>query len=423
MKMMILTAVLLAGFSGPALAENVLDPDLAPLGEKLFFDKISDPDSMSCAECHGPKVGWTGPDPGTNKHGAVYRAAVPQRFGNRKPPSSGYATPAPPLYHDDDEGFIGGNFWDGRATGWLLGNPAADQALGPFLNPVEQNNEDRESVIAQVCWGKYADEFVSLFNEKVNASNPCDPANVDEAYGFIGLAIAAYEDSEDVNAYTSKYDYYLAGEADLTEQEMLGLEVFEVGCSECHTHEPGPGGEPPLFTNFTYYNLGTPKNPENPFYEMDQVFLDDGSAINPDGDFWIDPGLGGFLASLAEGNDWRSLPFVTNVADFTEEELLELAEENYGKHKVPTLRNVALRPGNGFPKAYMHNGVFKTLAEIVDFYSARIAMIDMGHHVPEVGENIETEELNDLGLTDEEKAALVAFMEILSDGWVPRGKK
>ena len=118
--------------------------DLAPnelLGKFLFFDKISSPDSMSCATCHAPSTGWTGPNPGINKHGSVYRGAVPQRFGNRKPPSAAYATLSP-IFHFDgaEELFVGGNFWDGRATGESLGNPAADQALGPFLNPVEHNN-------------------------------------------------------------------------------------------------------------------------------------------------------------------------------------------------------------------------------------------------------------------------------------------
>ena len=100
---------------------------------------------MSCATCHSPDVGWTGPNPSINKHGAVYRGAVPTRFGNRKPPSAAYATLSP-IFHFDGALFVGGNFWDGRATGERLGNPAADQALGPFLNPVEQNNSSKYAV-------------------------------------------------------------------------------------------------------------------------------------------------------------------------------------------------------------------------------------------------------------------------------------
>ena len=159
-----------------------------------------------------------------------------------------------------------------------------------------------------------------------------------------------------------------------------------------------------------------PKNPENPFYEMDEVFLDDGSPINPQGSAWIDMGLGGFLRLLADPSNqmWRSLPYVTNVKDLTNAELMLLAAENDGKHKVPTLRNVAKGFGKSFPKAYMHNGVFKSLKEVVHFYNTRD--VEMWP-APEVSQNVNTDELGDLGLTDAEEDAIVAFMETLSDGF------
>ncbi len=170
-------------------------------------------------------------------------------------------------------------------------------------------------------------------------------------------------------------------------------------CAACHPSEPGSSGEPPLFTDFTYDNLGVPRNPENPFYDMDEVFFDDGSAINPLGDAWVDEGLGGFL---------RSRP-----------EFAAYVDESIGKHKVPTLRNVDLRPGNGFTKAYMHNGVFKTLEEVVHFYNTRDVE---PWPEPEVAVNVNTDELGNLGLTAEEEAAIVAFMRTLSDGyWIPSG--
>ena len=74
------------------------------LGKALFFDKISSPDSMSCADCHAPSVGFTGPIPGINLFGSVYRGAVPERFANRKPPTVAYATFSPILHYDEDEG-------------------------------------------------------------------------------------------------------------------------------------------------------------------------------------------------------------------------------------------------------------------------------------------------------------------------------
>jgi len=74
---------------------------------------------------------------------------------------------------------------------------------------------------------------------------------------------------------------------------------------------------------------------------------------NPDGENWVDKGLGGFLE--------------------TTEEYTQYTQENMGKHKVPTLRNVDLRPYEGFVKAFMRNGVFKTLKEVVNFSNTRIS--------------------------------------------------
>ncbi len=386
-------------------SSQILSQELTPkeqLGKKIFFDKISSPDWMACANCHAPEVGFTGPIPGINKIQAIYFGAVPQRAGNRKPPSAAYATLSPIFHYDElEELFVGGNFWDGRATGEGLGNPAADQALGPFLNPVEQNNASKQAVLMQIAESQYAGLWEAVWGEPIAYETQ---AEIDQNYDRIGLAIAEYEASSEVNSFSSKYDYYLAGQAELTEQEAWGLELFnseEKGkCALCHTSEPGAGGEPPLFTDFTFDNLGTPKNPDNPFYDMDEVYLDDGTPINPLGGAWIDPGLGGFLSTRAE---WVSM-----------------ADDNMGKHKVPTLRNVAKAPGKVFPKAYMHNGVFKTLKEVIHFYNTR----DVETWLPaEVPENVNTDELGNLGLTDEEEDAIVAFLKTLSDGYDLRSMK
>ena len=314
------------------------------MGKKLFFDNISDPDWMACATCHASDTGWTGPVAGINLHGAVYRGAVPTRFGNRKPPSSAYATLSPNFYFDETEGlFVGGNFWDGRATGWGLGNPAADQALGPFLNPVEQNNPSKQSVCEQVAASSYA----SLVEDVWGAGSlDCSIGGIEATYDRIGLSIAEYEDSSEVNQFSSKFDRYMLGEVDLTEEESFGMLLFN-GKAQCDACHPAP-----LFTDFTYDNLGVPKNSENPFYEMDEEFLDDGSPINPEGSAWIDLGLGGFLRSLADpfNQTWRNLQFVTNIKDLTSAELMTLAAENDGKHKVPTLRNVARALEKNFQK-------------------------------------------------------------------------
>jgi cytochrome c peroxidase len=390
------------------------------LGKNLFFDKLSDPNGMACAACHDPKVGFTGPEAGTNLHGAVYKGAVPRRTGNRKPPSAAYATTAPVFHLDVDEGtFIGGNFWDGRATGYQLGNPAADQALGPFLNPVEQNNPSKMAVLEKVADSKYADLWESVWGQPVGYDTPDE---IDMNYDRIGLSIAAFEASSEVNQFSSKFDaFWRDAEAmgmdvddinmgnwgsyadlGLSMDELQGLALFndedKGKCSLCHVLEPYvvDGTElPPLFTDYTFDNLGVPRNPENPFYKMDKVYVD-GAPINPLGEEWVDLGLGGFL---------RNYPNTSWAA---------MAEENYGKQKVPTLRNVDKRPGSGFKKAYTHNGYFKTLKDVVHFYNTRDVE---DWPPPEVAENVNTDELGDLGLTNMEEDLIVVFMGTLSDGY------
>ena len=126
---------------------------------------------------------------------------------------------------------------------------------------------------------------------------------------------------------------------ELIPEENRGLRLFngKGKCSHCHTSK-SKQGEPPLFTEFDFDNLGVPRNPDNPWYEQ---------PFNPDGLDWVDEGLGGFLATRPE---W-----------------VNRAMENRGAQKVSTLRNVHLRPSPGFVKAYAHNGYFKSLKGIVHF--------------------------------------------------------
>ncbi len=389
---------LIFGASTAILAQsNSLTPK-EELGKEIYFDKISSPDKMACADCHSPKVGFTGPKAAINLHGAVYRGAVAQRFGNRKPPSAAYATNSPVFHYDGTEGiFIGGNFWDGRATGELLGNPAAEQAQGPFLNPLEHNNASKEDVLEQIANSKYAWMWEVVWGEPISTETYED---IETNYDRLGLTVAEYEASSEVNQFSSKYDYYLLGEADLTDQETWGLTLFNApdkgNCAACHPSNLGTGGELPLFTDYSFDNLGAPKNPENPFYDMDEVYLPNGEPINPLGDEWIDWGLGGFLETHPDPV-WQAM-----------------APQNMGKFKVPTLRNVDKRPGKGFPKAYLHNGAFKSLKDVVHFYNTRDVET---WPAPEVAVNINTDEMGNLGLTDEEEDAIVAFMATLSDGY------
>jgi cytochrome c peroxidase len=188
------------------------------LGKLLFFDmSLSARGNQSCASCHGPSVGWTGPDTEVNQHAAVYEGSIAGRFGNRKPPSAAYATFAPRFHmmRPPRPFFVGGNFWDGRATGAVLGTPAADQAMGPFLNPVEQALPDAQTLVRRVCTGPYAELFIDVWG-----ADACDSA--ERGYRAVALSIAAYEASSEVNPFNSKYDAYLEGRAELSAEEELG---------------------------------------------------------------------------------------------------------------------------------------------------------------------------------------------------------
>lgn len=366
------------------------------MGKDIFFDmSLSLNGNQSCATCHGPGAGWTGPDADINAHGAVYEGSISDAFGDRKPPSSAYATQSPVLHVDKKGVFVGGNFWDGRATGETLGSPAAEQAKGPFLNPVEQALPDAATLVGLVCASTYATLFTAVWGEAM-----CDPVNADTAYDNIGYSIAAYEASSEVNAFTAKYDWSMQGKAKLTQLERRGFALFQGKgkCSKCHVSE----GRAPLFTDYTYDNLGIPKNPENPVYDSNPGF--------------IDLGLGGYLATRTD-----------YYADY--------ADANMGKHKVPTLRNVDLRLFDGGVKAYGHNGYFKTLEGIVHFYNTRDvlpacpgdgtpyteaqALDAKCWPAPEVEANLNTRELGNLGLSADEEAAIVAFLKTLSDGYMP----
>ena len=435
--------------------EPVQDPGgMVALGKAIFFDtNLSANGTQSCASCHAAEVGFTGPDGLVNAGGAIYQGAIPNHFGNRKPPASAYAGDSPIFHYDETEGgWFGGMFWDGRATGAVLGDPLVEQAQGPFLNPLEQAIANAQVLCVKVKKSAYA----SLFEEVWGAGSLNCAKDVNGVYERIGRSVAAYEKSPEVNPFSSKFDLFWdnakkAGKnvtlikcgtggggggmggggggamgcpgggtngwagyrnLGLTDTELQGLAVYNdpnrADCASCHSLEPGPDGYP-LFTDFGYDNIGVPKNPDNPFYSMP-------AAWNPDGESWVDYGLGGYLKS----------------AGFA----AEVYEAELGKFKVPTLRNVDLRPSEDFVKAYGHNGYFKSLEDIVFFYHWR-AMMDNGcmgggggmggggmgcegmagmFPAPEVDQNRASMSMFPRPQVDN----IVAFLKTLSDGYFER---
>jgi cytochrome c peroxidase len=354
---------------------------LETLGKAIFFDSnLSLPPGQSCASCHDPSAGFT-----DLNHLAVSQGAIPNRVGNRNSQSVAYAMFSPALYYDADnitpaipEGqFKGGLFWDGRA------DTLEDQAKQPFLNPLEMHNPNKTTVVAAVRLARYADLFKTVFG-------PSSLKNVEQAYEYIAQALAAYMRSSEVSPFTSKYDYWKKGEAEFTASELRGYMLIQpMGKGRCaNCHEEGPLG---LFTNFGHQNLGTPRNPDLPYY-----FLP--TALNPDGIHYIDRGLGDFLRS----------------AGYPEEQ----AAKEDGKFKIPSLRNCAVTA------PYTHNGYHQTLRDVVVFNNTR-DLPEANWPEAEVPETVHRHPmampgtLGRLGLNDQEIDDIVAFLNTLTDGYVP----
>ncbi|MCK9327063.1 MAG: c-type cytochrome [Bacteroidales bacterium] len=342
--------------SDPALTEE------EKLGKLLFFEKsLSTPEGQDCSFCHDPALAFTDP----NKQLPVSKGAVEGLYGSRNDMTISYAAYIPPLHYDEEEEvWVGGLFWDGRS------NTLAHQAQQPPLNPLEMANPDTITIFNKIKDLPYIDLLLSVYGSEALASP-------DIAFDYIADAMEAYQRTPEVSPFTSKYDYYLRGEAELTEQEARGLDLFVAedkgNCAACHPHTPMDDGTPPLFTDFTYDNLGAPVNPANPYYLLPPEH-------NPDGFNYVDPGLEATINDPAER----------------------------GKFRVPTLRNVELT------SPYLHHGLFHSLWDVVHFYNTR----DIGlWPPPEVPETVNKEELGDLGLTNQEMEDIVAFMLTLTDGW------
>ncbi|MBS1647099.1 MAG: cytochrome B6 [Bacteroidetes bacterium] len=334
--------------------------DKVSLGKNIFFDKtLSSPMGQSCSSCHAPETAFS-----DFTHDVVSPGALDGLFGNRNAPSIIYSmyAPAPLQYSDADGSFVGGQFLDGRA------NTLEDQAKGPFLNPLEMGNNSIEMLINKIKSATYYNLYQKVYGSISDAN---------AAFNNIADALATYERSNTfANRFTSKFDYYLQGQASLTAEELNGYNLFvdtlKGKCANCHLVTPDAASGQILFTDFTYDNIGVPKNPNNPFYTLPTGFNAAGSA-------YIDKGLGATVANSAYN----------------------------GAFKVPSLRNVALTA------PYFHNGYFNTLDDVVHFYNLRDSLFNN----PEVPGNVNHEELGKLKLSATEEKALVAFMKTLTDGY------
>jgi cytochrome c peroxidase len=321
--MRIVLAVAIVGCSSSAPPMT-----MAALGKAAFEDQsLSQPAGQACADCHAAASAFRDPE----SDYSTSRGAIATRFGPRNAPTAMYARFIPPLHQDAALGFVGGLFWDGRV------DSLEEQASKPLLNPLEMNAADTPLVR--------------------------DPA----ALAHLTDEIAAYERTDELAPFASKYDRYVAGTDALTDSEQRGLAIFTANCASCHP--------PPLFTDFSYANLGIPKY-------MNSQFLLMPPELNPDGAAYIDHGL------------------MKTVGDPAQD----------GKFRVPTLRNIARTA------PYGHNGYFENLPYLLDFLNTR----DVGSPTngawgpPEVAANVDPR-VGHLGLTAQDLVDLAAFLGTLSD--------
>jgi cytochrome c peroxidase len=416
------------------------------LGKLMLYDKqLSVNRNEACAFCHMPETGFTGPVSELNRTTGSYPGSVRTRFSDRKPQSHAYAPLAPVLHYNAGQGdLVGGNFWDMRATGRRLGNPAAEQAQGPPTNPVEMGLPDIACAVYRASQRPYRAMFETVWGVQAFAiawpgdveevcNRPGPPAANDPLPVHIGAldrgrasasfdqmaqSIAGYEASAEVTSFTSKFDAMRAKKAEFTAQEQQGYDLFrgKGRCNDCH-RDGGPG-EDPLFTDFTASNIGTPANPRLPYYAEDQPDAL-GYAANPEGRSFVDGGVGRFL-------DRRHLLSQPSAVDAR---WLRLAPDNEARMQVPTLRNVDKRPSPAFIKAYGHNGYFTSLKEIVHFYNTRDVLPRCPPHdagegtacwpAPESTQNINRTKVGHLGLSEAEEDAIVSFLQTLTDGFMP----
>jgi cytochrome c peroxidase len=476
-------------------AVNASPPSLAhvtqALGKVLIYDQnLSVNGSTACATCHVDYAGFTGGSSFFNgtisaEVGAVAITNAPvgpngqlqgpnYRISSRKPQSYAYAPFAPVLHYNNTQNdFYGGNFWDMRAGGIRLGNPAAEQAQGPPTNPVEMANFDIATYIYKLSQTQYATLFeqfwgmrslksikwpgnIAQFATTPGPAPTPDPlfsmlSEEDQnlviyAYDHAAESIAAYEAGPQVSPFSSKFDYALANPTIqvLTADELAGWNLFrgKAKCNTCHLDgtenittaapiTPADAADvAPLFTDFTSANIGTPQNYALPFlYENNPDQF--GYTANPQGINYLDLGVGGFLANIGFAQKIGQPPnSIVGTGVNPNPAWAVLAPNFYGKVQVPTCRNVDKRPRANFVKAYTHNGYFKSLKALVHFYNTRDTLNGGVHQPagmpgegitywppPEVNVNVD-QTIGHLGLTDAEENQIVAFLKTLTDGIV-----
>lgn len=361
----------------------------AQAGREVFFDtRLSNPPGTACVSCHNPLLGWSG---NNRSASGVAAGSRPDTLGARNSPTLSYVGFTPRFHLAREKGktkALGGLFWDGRA------DTLEEQARGPLFTAVEMNLASETELAERLRSGPYAARLRAAFGLADSAS--------DGQWTQAALsAVAAFQRSPELAPFSSKYDAVRRGEARFSRTEARGLRWFSDpasgNCVACHVFKKGSKNPADhLFTDFSYDNLGLPRNPAIP--------------ANAKADHF-DLGLCGPSRERPE----------------------TLPEAACGGFKVPTLRNVAQRP------FYFHNGSFTDLTQAVRFYFQRDTLPAKWY--PRAA-NRKVALFNDLParyrrhvnrdevpydrrpgqaprLNDAQIADLVSFLKALDDGYTP----
>jgi cytochrome c peroxidase len=415
------------------------------LGKVMNFDKhISPFENRACAFCHMPYVGFSGPIPSVNLTMIAYPGSLQYRAGKRTAQRYTYAPDFPVLNHNDTQAaFFGGNFWDSRATGYLLGSPDANQAQGPPVDTQEHALPDTACIAFRLQTAVYKPFFIQVWGDAIdaikfphNTEEICEtpggasvfgtntmPIKLSSAersiasdvYDHWAQSLDQYEASPDVSAFSSKFDSYLAVQSGaatsgymLTADELAGYKLFrgKANCNSCHldgrstaptpANGTAPNGEDtgaaadtkPVFTCFGSANLGLPLNPRDAIYYQNTPDSF-GFTANPFGFGFRDLGLGTFLRSGP--GSWPN----------PNDEWTQFAPTSDGQMQTSSARNVALTPpqcptteapGPYFQKEFFHNGYIKSLKQLVHFYNTRDVFpfnVTSGHCPPGKTEKVD----------------------------------
>jgi cytochrome c peroxidase len=372
------------GSSSPTEATATVaavDNDRVGLGQQIFNDaNLSEPRGTACVACHQPTQGFAG---NHDSRIGVALGSTPGALGLRNAMTNSYMGSIPAfsfVTSADETEAMGGHFWDGRADTLAL------QALSPLLNPLEMNNANRQAVVDKIAASSYAALFKQEFGTTIFS-------DTDAAFTQIGVAIEAFERAS-LQPFSSKFDAVVRGQATLSAPEARGMALFQDAgkgnCAACHLMNATSGQpEDSLFSEFTFYAIGVPRNPAIP-RNADPAFFDLG-LCGPERTAPILP------ADVKPG---------VTIDHFC------------GMFRMPSLRNVAQRP------AFMHNGSFKDLRAVVRFYAGRNTSTVSNDLPSQYQANVERTKppFNRVAgtgpaLTGAEINDIVSFLGTLSDGF------